>query len=206
MLEGKFQRGFTKERLQAINEPKVHHDADGFYIHTLSENIKVYFDDYYEFLEKIYDRCQAELNDIENKLETISEEYSETKAFLKAKQIIIGLVHRTARNFYIDGTNFGIIMTPWCFGTVVLEKVETYRGRLSRGEVTEENVPAYPYYIIRYIDEIYRKTLLDLFDFPPTAFKMRWQYSELLRRYSGVLANITNSLNSVLMQIKNYGA
>ena len=206
MLEGKFQRGFTRERLEAVNEPKVHHDSDGFYIYTLSENIKVYFDDYYTFLAKVYDRCQEELDDLAAKMEATSDEYSETKAFLKAKEIIIGLVHKTARNFYIDGTNFGIVMTPWCFGTVVLEKVETYRGRLSRGEVTDENIPEYPYYIIRYIDEIYRKTLLDLFDFPPTAFKMRWQYSELLKRYSGVLANITNSLNSVLMQIKNYGA
>jgi len=97
-------------------------------------------------------------------------------------------------------------MTPWCFGTVILEKVELYRDRLAKGEISDQNLPEYPYYVIKYIDEIYRKTLLDLFDFPEEAFKMRWQYSELLKRYSKVLNNITKSLNTVLLTIKNYGA
>jgi hypothetical protein len=105
----------------------------------------------------------------------------------------------------MDGSSFGVIMTPWCFGTVLLEKVEVYRERLTRGEVSQNDIPEHPYYIIKYMDEIYRKVLLDVFDFPEEAFKMRWQYSELLKRYSKVLTNITKSLNSVLMTIKNYG-
>jgi hypothetical protein len=88
---------------------------------------------------------------------------------------------------------------------VVLEKVEAYRERLARGEMDEDKIPDFAYYVIKYIDEIYKKTLLDIFDFPSEAFKMRWQYSELLKRYSKVLSNITSSLNSVLMSIKNYG-
>ena len=206
MLDGKYQRGFSDQRLKSTMEPKVHHDSGGFYINTFSENVKVYFDDYYAFLENVFDRCQNELNEINGKLDEISEEYTETRACYYAKKIIVELVHKTARNFYVDGTNFGVIMTPWCLGTVLLEKVEIFRGRLSRGEVSDEEMPEYPYYVIRYIDEIYKKILLDLFDFPPEAFKMRWQYSELLKRYSKVLSNITTSLNSVLLQIKNYGA
>ncbi|MEW5994715.1 MAG: hypothetical protein AB1744_09990, partial [Candidatus Zixiibacteriota bacterium] len=105
-----------------------------------------------------------------------------------------------------DGANLGVVMSPWCFGTVMLEKVETYRDRLSKGEISDSNVPDYPYYVVRYIDEIYKVTLLELFDFPEKAFQMRWQYSELLKRYSRMLTEITNSLQSVLTTIKNYGS
>ncbi len=206
MLEGKFARGFTEERLKSCSEPKVHHDSGGYYIYTFSENVKVYFDDYYIFLENVYNNSAGELEDIESKLKQTPDDHGETLAFYSARSIILNIVAKTARNFYIDGTNFGVIMTPWCFGTIILEKVEVYRGRLSRGELSDESIPEYPYYVIRYIDEIYKKTLLDLFDFPTEAFKMRWQYSELLKKYSKVLSNITSSLNSVLMQIKNYGA
>ncbi len=96
-------------------------------------------------------------------------------------------------------------MTPWCFGTVVLEKVEVYRERLSKGEVNDPNIEDFPYYVVQYMNEIYKITLLELFDFPEKAFQMRWQYSELLKRYSKVLSNVTNSLQSVLTMIKSYG-
>jgi hypothetical protein len=206
MLDGKFQRGFTIEKLKNTAEPKVHHDSGGFYINTLSENVKVYFDDYYLFLERVYEKCEKEIAELEDKLTNTSTECAETTSYYRARMIIIDLTLKSAKNFYVDGSNFGVIMTPWCFGTVVLEKIEIYRERLARGEVNDQNIPEYPYYVIKYIDEIYKKALLDLFDFPEEAFKMRWQYSELLKRYSKVLTNITQSLNSVLMVVKNYGA
>jgi hypothetical protein len=117
--------------------------------------------------------------------------------------VIIGVLKRTIHRFYTDGVNLGVVMTPWCFGTVVLEKIEVYRDRLGRGDVYDPNVPEYPYYVVRYINEIYNATLLELFDFPGTAFQMRWQYSELLKKYSQILGNISSSLQSVLMTIKN---
>jgi len=98
-----------------------------------------------------------------------------------------------------------VVMTPWCFGTVILEKVEVYRDRLSKGEVDDPNIPEYPYYVIKYMDEIYRATLLEIFGFPEQAFQMRWQYSELLKRYSKVLTDITGSLQSVIRSVKNIG-
>ena len=55
------------------------------------------------------------------------------------------------------------------------------------------------------MDEIHRKILLDTFQFPEKAFSMRWQYSELLKRYSKALTNISTSLQSVMMLVKSYG-
>ena len=96
-------------------------------------------------------------------------------------------------------------MSPWCFGTVTLEKLEIYRDQVAKGEITDSNVPDYPYYILRYINEIYKSCLLDTFDFPEKAFSMRWQYTELLKRYSQVLTNVTSSLENVLELVKKYG-
>lgn len=206
MLDNKFKRGFTREKLESVSEPKVYKDAGGYYINTLSENVKVYFDDYYEFLENVYEKCRTELENIETKLSETDESYTETISFYRAQKILIELIIKNAMSFYTDGTNLGVIMTPWCFGTVILEKTEFYRERLMRGDTQDPNIPEYPYYVIKYMDEIYKKTLLDVFDFPEDAFKMRWQYSELLKRYSKVLSNITSSLNSVLLMVKNYGS
>ena len=111
---------------------------------------------------------------------------------------------RNIRRFYTDGANLGIIMTPWCFGTVMLEKIEVYRDRISKGEVNDQNIPDYPFYVVNYMDEIYKSTLLELFNFPEKAFQMRWQYSELLKKYSKMLTSITSSLNSVMSSIRNF--
>jgi hypothetical protein len=205
MLAENYKRGFTEEKLKTVPEPRIKYDEGGFYIMTISENVKVYIEDYYAFLEANYDKCMAELTGIENKLNSFGPDWTETVAYYDASRIILQIVAKTIRSFYTDGTNYGVIMTPWCFGTVILEKVETYRDRLSKGQLAEEKMPDNPYYVIRYMDEIYRKLLLELFAFPEEAFKMRWQYSELLKRYSRVLNNITGSLQSVMMMIKSYG-
>ncbi len=205
MLADKYKRGFTEEKLKSTPEPKVKYDENGLYIMTISENVKVYFDDYYRFLERGFEKCLRELKRVDRELNSLGTEWSETQAYYTAYKIILGLIAKTIRSYYTDGSNFGIIMTPWCFGTVMLEKVEAYRDRLGKGNVSEENLPKNTYYVIRYLDEIYKKTLLDLFEFPPEAFKVRWQYSELLKRYSRALQNITGSLQSVLMMVKNYG-
>lgn len=205
MLVKNYNRGFSQERLTNISEPKVKMDTDGFYIMTISENVKVYFEDYYMFLEVSYDKCLKELERVDQKLNSYGEDWNETRAFYAAYKIILELVAKNIRSFYTDGSNFGVIMTPWCFGTVMLEKVETYRERLGKGHVSVDNLSGDVYYVTRYMDEIYKKMLLDLFDFPADAFKMRWQYSELLKRYSKTLRNITGSLQSVLMAIKSYG-
>ncbi|MFQ5453127.1 MAG: hypothetical protein ACE5D6_02955, partial [Candidatus Zixiibacteriota bacterium] len=147
--------------------------------------------------------AQREKEHLKQKLTQVPVNYVELIAFYRAKMVIIDLLLNNVRKFYVDGANLGIIMTPWCFGTVILEKIEVYRDRLSRGEVNDPNIPEYPYYVIKYIEEIYKVSLLELFDFPEKAFQMRWQYSELLKKYSKILTNISSSLNSVLNTIRN---
>ncbi len=204
MIDGRHQRGFTNERLTRVVEPRVREDEGGFYVQTLSEDVKVYFDDYYCFLEKVYENCSEQMSVVEQKIELTPTENAESLAYFRARMIILNIVRKAALNFYTDNSNFGVIMTPWCFGTVTLEKIEVYRERLGRGETRDDLVPDYPYYVIKYIDEICKATLLGLFDFPDQAFKMRWQYSELLRRYAKALGSINESLETVLMRIKNY--
>ncbi len=205
MLADNYKRGFTEEKLKTIHEPRVKYDEGGFYIMTISENVKVYLEDYYRFLESSYERCMRELTRVEKKINGLEKEWIETRAYLTAYRIILQLVAKTIRSFYTDGANFGVIMTPWCFGTVLLEKIEAHRDRLTKGQVSDGQLPENPYYVVRYMDEIYKRTLLDLFEFPDEAFRMRWQYSELLKRYSRVLNNITGSLQSVMTLIKSYG-
>ncbi len=206
MLDGKFQRGFSNERLASTHEPKVRRDERGYFIMSLSENSKVYFDDYYVFLKAVYTRSKTDQESLRKKLAATPVDHYETVAFYRARLVIIDVLQRAILRFYTDGSNLGVIMTPWCFGTVLLEKVEVYRDRLGKGEVDDPNVPDYPFYVIKYIDEIYRATLLDLFQFPEEAFQMRWQYSELLKRYSRILTDITGSLQSVIQSVKNIGS
>lgn len=205
MLEGRYHRGFSQDRLESIQDPRIRRDDAGFYMMSLSENTKVYFEDFYSFLEITYNRGLVGKAQLQASLRETPPEKAETTAYYRAKLVIIELLLKTVRRFYTDGASFGVVMTPWCFGTVVLEKMEVHRDQIGRGEVQDSNIPEYPYYVIKYLDEIHRSTLLEMFDFPETAFQMRWQYSELLRRYSGILTNITSSLQSVLHTIKNYG-
>jgi hypothetical protein len=205
MLDNRYQRGFDASRLAAGSEPRVRKDDHGYYIMSLSENTKVYFDDFYNFLESTYVKALQEKSILARKVAETTADRNETLAYYRAKTIICDLVLRTVRRFYTDGSNFGVIMTPWCFGTVMLEKIEVYRDRLARGEVDDNNVGDYPYYVIKYMEEIYKTELLELFDFPEKAFQMRWQYSELLKRYSRVLSDITARLNSVLRTVKSFG-
>jgi len=206
MNSTEIKRGFPAKRLNGQIEPRVKQDDGGAFIYTVSENIKVYFEDYYQFLEQVENRALADLQDVKAKLAALGEEQAEMTAYLSARRAILKVLLKTLYDFYSDSKNFGVIMTPWCFGTVVLEKVENYRERLSRGDVEAEELPDYPYDVVRYLDEIHRKVLLDLFQFPEQAFAMRWQYSELLKRYSKALSGITNSLHSVMMLVKSYGS
>lgn len=199
------ERGFPISRLENQREPKVKHDDRGYFIMTLSENIKVYFEDYYQFLEIIAGRCQSELEHIESASQNTPEDHVESIAYFRARRLVVDLVYRNVRSFYSDRHNLGVIMTPWCFGTVILEKVELMRDRISRGEVANADVGEYPFDVVRYIDEIKTSVLMDIFEFPPKAFAMRWQYTELIKRYSTALSNVTTSLQNILELMKNYG-
>jgi hypothetical protein len=205
LLDGT-RRGFTPERLQNGHEPKVKCDKGGYYVYTINENVKVYFEDYYRFLEKSELAGQQEQDRLIEALDRTPPDHTETLAFYRGRKMVVDLLLRTIRSFYGDGSNLGVVMSPWCFGTVTLEKVEIYKEQVAKGEIEDCNIPEYPYFVLRYVNEIYKQTLLEIFDFPEKAFSMRWQYSELLKRYSQVLTNVTSSLENVLELVKKYGS
>jgi hypothetical protein len=205
MLTSGIKRGFDEEKLKAVKDPKVGKDDGGYYIYTTNENVKVYFNDFYTFLENTEKRAQRELNTLREKIDECPQENEETLSYLRAKKVIIEQLLLNIHRYYSDSANLSSIMSPWCFGTVVLEKIEIYKDKLSKGQVHDPNIPQYPFFVLRYIDEIYKVVLLDIFEFPEKAFSMRWQYTELLKRYSKVLSNVTSNLQSVLMMIKNTG-
>jgi len=205
LLDGT-RRGFPPELLQSQSEPRVKCDNGGYYIYTINENVKVYFEDYYRFLEKAEMSTQKEQDRLIDAIAGTTPERSETLAYYRARKLIVDLVLRTIRSFYGDSSNLGVVMSPWCFGTVTLEKLEIYKDQVTKGEIEDPNIPEYPYFVMRYVNESYKQTLLELFGFPEKAFSMRWQYTELLKRYSKVLSNVTSSLENVLNLVKKYGA
>lgn len=196
------KRGFSEDKLKRIKEPLVKKDGGGYYIHTVNEGVKVYFEDFYAFLEKIERRCLAELRSLREKMDNCDATCQETQAFLCARKIIAEVVLKNVYGYYGDDSTLGVVMSPWCFGTVVMEKVENYKERLSRGELMEVNLPPYPYLVLRYIDEIHRKTLGEIFEFPPEAFSLKWQYTEPLKRYSKILSDITTNLANILWLVQ----
>lgn len=205
LLDGT-RRGFTKEILESHTEPRIKCDKGGHYLYTINENVKVYFEDYYRFLEKTEMTAQKEQDRLIEVIADTAPERTETLSFYRARKMIVDIVLRTVRSFYGDSSNLGVVMSPWCFGTVTLEKLEIYRDQVAKGEIDDPNIPEYPYFVLRYVNEVHKQTLLELFEFPEKAFSMRWQYTELLKRYSKVLSNVTSSLENVLNLVKKYGA
>jgi hypothetical protein len=205
MLSNGLEKGFNEEVIKVAKEPRLGRDEGGAFVYTISENVKVYFEEYYSFLEKTEIRAQKELDSLTKKIESTPSDHDESLAFYRAKKIIVEQLLKNIYHYYTDNSNVTAIMTPWCFGTVVLEKVEIYRDKISKGLVQDPNIPEYPFYVLQYMDEIYKKSLLEIFEFPDKAFSMRWQYTELLKRYSKVLSNVSNSLQNVLSMIKSYG-
>ena len=114
MLDQKFERGFPQERLERFSEPKIKKDDKGFYIMTLSENVKVYIEDFYVFLEELWDRVRSRLEDTDRKLSDTDSTLEETTSFYRSQRIIFNILLRTIKSFYTDGSNLGVIMSPWC--------------------------------------------------------------------------------------------
>jgi len=192
------KRGFSNDKLKKIKEPLVKKDEVGYYIYTVNESVKVYFEDYYTFLEGLERRCLLELRSLREKTDSCDTRCQETQAYYCARKIIVEVVLKNVYGYYGDDSTLGVIMSPWCLGTVVMEKVENYKERLSRGELLDVNLPEYPYIVLRYIDEIYRSTLVEIFEFPPEAFSVKWQYTEPLKRYAKILSDITVNLSNLL--------
>jgi len=199
------KRGFSNDKLRKIKEPKVKKDEGGYYLYTVNENVKVYFEDFYTFLEEVERRCLSELRSLKEKIASCDSKCEETRAYYCARKITVEVALKNVYGYYGDDSTLGVIMSPWCFGTVVLEKIENYKERLSRGEFPDINLPECPYLVLRYIDEIYKKTLLEIFKLPPEAFSLKWQYAELLKHFAKVLSNVHANLSNILSLVREYG-
>lgn len=198
------KRGFSEEKLRKIREPKVKKDSAGYYLYTVNEGVKVYFEDFYTFLEGVEGRSLSELKELKKKMEDCDPKCEETRAYYYARKIVVEVVLKNVYGYYGDDSTFGVIQSPWCFGTVILEKIENYKERLSRGELPDANLPESPYLVLRYIDEIYKNTILDLFQLPQEAFSIKWQYTDLLKRFVGALSNACTNLADILTLVKGY--
>lgn len=198
------KRGFPEEWLEKQKEPKIKKDERGYYLYTVNENTKVYFEDFYNFLEKVERRCMEEIKSLNKKISHCDSKREETLAYYNARKIIVEVVLKNVYEYYGDNSNLGVIMSPWCFGTVILEKMENYKERLLKGQLLDSDLPEFPYYVLRYIDEILKRTLLEVFEFSDEAFSVKWQYTEILKRYSLVLSDITATLTNILSLVKEY--
>ena len=198
------KRGFSEEKLRKTREPMVKKDTEGYYLYTVNEGAKVYFDNFYAFLEGVERRSLKELQRLKEKIDRCDEKCEETRAYCYARKIIVEVVLNNVFGYYGDDSTFGVIMTPWCFGTVILEKIEIYKERLSRGELPDVNLPENPYLVLRYIDEVYKKTVLDLFELPLEAFSIKWQYTDLLKRLGRAFSDACANLTDILALIREY--
>jgi len=204
MLSTGIKRGFPERWLKKQKEPKIKRDEGGYYLFTVNENKKIYLEDFYAFLETTERRCLEEMKSLSEKMSNCNVDRQETLAYYNARKIIVEVVLKNVYEYYEDTSTLGVIMSPWCFGTVILEKVENQKARLSRAELLNSDLPEYPYYVLRYIDEIYKRTLLELFEFPEEAFRYRWQYTEVAKRCSKALSSITDTLTNILSLVKEY--
>ena len=205
MLTNGIKRGFPKERLKKIKEPKIHKDEGGYFILTINENTKIYFDDFYTFLEKAEKRCLAEKKRIQEKMIECDSQKMETLSYYRARKILVDIILKNVYVFYGDSTSFAVIMSPWCFGTVILEKIEHYKELIAKGEINSPEISENPYFILKYMDEIFKKTLMEMLDLPAEAFKVKWQYTDLLKRYSKLLGGVITTLETILTWVKAQG-
>ncbi len=205
MLTNGIKRGFPKDRLKKIKEPKVHKDEGGYYIFTINEDAKVYFEDFYTFLENAEKKCLAEKKRLQEKMTECDPQKMETLSFYRARKLLVDLILKNVYGFYEDSTSFAVIMSPWCFGTVILEKIENFKELIAKGEINSPEISDNPYFILKYMDEIFKKTLMEMLDLPVEALKVKWQYTDLLKRYSRLLAGIVTTLETILTWVKAHG-
>jgi hypothetical protein len=205
MLSAGIKRGFPKDRISSLKEPRIKRDDGGYYILTLNENIKVYFEDYYLFLERAEARCLEEKKELEEKIIQCDSKRTECLSYYRAKKLLVDQVLRYIYTYYGDSSDLRVIMSL-VFWHGYSGEDRNIQGEIIQNEIRDPNISEYPYFVLKYVDEIYKKTLLDLFEFPEKAFSIRWQYSELLKRYSKILSNISGALQSILFMVKSYGS
>ncbi|NIM97074.1 MAG: hypothetical protein GTO24_02980 [candidate division Zixibacteria bacterium] len=198
------KRGFTEDKLRRTKEPTVKKDEGGYYVYTVNEGVKVYIGDFYSFLERVETDCLNDLRSLKEKMLRCDVKCDETLAYYSARKIIVEVILKNVYGYYADDSSLAVIMSPWCFGTVVLEKVMNYKERLSQGTAPDVNLRESPYHVLKYVDEIHKRTILDMLGLPPEAFRYKWQYTELLKGFVKVFSDVRDNLANILALVREY--
>ena len=184
MLTTGKERGLTKDKLATIFQNNIiAKDNNGFFLYTINENKKVYFEQFYRFLEKVEKKCQQELNTVREELDEVDKPGEEKRAYLLAKQAILIILLDRIEFHYTDKTNLESIVSEWCFGTMVYEIVRDVDALFEYNFTFEIDFGKKPALVTDKIEQICRKTLLDIFKFPDRAFDNMWQYMDLVNRF-----------------------
>lgn len=130
MLENGTERGFSQYELDQLwDQEIIGQDEEGYYVHSAYENSKVYFEDFYQFLEKIEAKCLSMIESAnwsisqEDKRDRITELYAEKLILLKVLELI--------RNHYGFYQGLEFIAPPQAFAQYAIWNIESI----------EENIP-----------------------------------------------------------------
>ena len=169
-------RGLSDELLENLADREViGEDEGGFFLYTISEDAKVYFEEAYRFLEQSHQRCREYLAKLEEDMVRGVEDTG-TLLRLQARREVVRRLLDFLENCYTTTDDLTFIMSPRCYATFFLESIE----ELDHTEIEDRTLPLA---VLDFIQEEAPDLVLELLDLPPEALSKRWQYMELARRF-----------------------
>jgi hypothetical protein len=131
MLKNGMERGFTESELDQLwKQEIIGRDSRGYYIHTAYENDKVYFEDYYRFLEKIELKS---LNMIESANWSISQEDKRDKLIrLYAEKLILLKILDLIQIHYSHYEGLELVLSPEAFWEYAALSIESIQDSIPR--------------------------------------------------------------------------
>lgn len=134
MLKNGMERGFTEQELDQLWEQEIiGRDSHGYYVHNAYENDKVYFEDYYLFLEKIEVKS---LNMIESANWSISKEDKRDKLIrLYAEKLILLKILDLIQTHYSRYEGLELILSPKAFWEYAALSIESIQDSIPRSRL-----------------------------------------------------------------------
>ena len=168
-------RGLSDELLENLADREIiGEDEGGFFLYTILEDAKVYFEEAYGFLEQSHQRCREYLAKLEEDMAKGVDD-AETLLRLQACREVARRLLDFLEDCYTNSNDLTFIMSPRCYATFFLEGTE----ELDHAEIEDRTLPLAVLDLIR---EEASDLVLELLDLPPEALSKRWQYVELARR------------------------
>jgi len=168
-------RGFSDERLQDLADREIiGEDQGGFFLYTILEDAKVYFEEAYGFLEQSHQRCREYLARLEEDMAKGVEDARDLLR-LRAHCEVARRLLDFLEDCYTTSNDLTYIMSPRCYATFFLESIEG----LDHSEIEDRTLPLA---VLDLMQEETPDLLLELLDLPPEALSKRWQYVELAQR------------------------